>query len=634
MTASSVRIMKEVRLVAWPAAGVTVCAALALVMLRYKMQWGPINSETLTAGAFFAGLPLLAGLGIGSEFQYRTLMMTLAQPIERHEIWRVKNLVASAIIALPALLFSFGATSQFADSWLLPLLYVVTFSAAAFPMTLIARSSIGGAALNALATAPVFWGAVWAIEYSRSHGRLVTITTLFTSAILLSYAAGMVLLGRRMFICFQAAEGMQSVESALPGADLVPAFIADAFRCRPSGVVLNLVRRELRLLRLVWPLTFLLIAAWTALIVFHIFPIDDAHMYRMPLLALTIMISVLIALLSGSLSLGEERTWGTHDWQLTLPLSSSSQWGVKLAIGISISVFCGALVPMAVLTIAHKLTGNPQYLLPHAVTLLWPADMAAVTLLAFWAACMVKGTAKASMLAFPALGIAMAGAPLGNWAGDLISMIFPRLLERLVASIGVIPAVAATTYIYMALAHIEWVFVAAVVVCAGVLVLQSHRLFREQGEDRPRRIIRRIAPIFILAFSGGLLTNILVELMYGTFEHARPVANEMMWTVERATMLRASPTPFRMDADQAMTGLPLSQETRDLLAGSSILIVPGPPYSQSGGYVGAFGGNSTPWLESRSHAFTAVIRTPRGSTCLLTFRQFGTKYGGGGVRCV
>src|SRR3954467_14691706 len=125
MPGISVRAMKEFRLVAWPAALVTAFAAIALVLLRYKMQWGPISAETFTAAGFFAGLPVLAGLGIGSEFQYRTLVLTLAQPVPRHFTWRLKNLVALAVIALPAALFCFGNTSQFAGSWWMPLMFVI-----------------------------------------------------------------------------------------------------------------------------------------------------------------------------------------------------------------------------------------------------------------------------------------------------------------------------------------------------------------------------------------------------------------------------------------------------------------------------------------------------------------------------
>src|SRR5205807_3921987 len=116
-------------------------------------------------------------------------------------------------------------------------------------------------------------------------------------------------------------------------------------------------------------------------IAFHVLPIDDKHLYsRLPFLAIAIMNSALIALLSGSLSLGEEKTWGTHDWLLTLPVSPSLQWFVKLATGIFISVLCGALIPMSILFIAHKWSGNPAYALPHAFALVWPADMVAVTL--------------------------------------------------------------------------------------------------------------------------------------------------------------------------------------------------------------------------------------------------------------
>src|SRR5438270_7368879 len=115
MTATSVRMMKEFRLLAWPWLAVTSAAFLALVMQAYKLKWGPVDPDSLTAIGFFAGMPLLAGLGLGSEFQYRTLGLTLAQPIERTEIWRSKNIAAVFAILLPGALFCFGGTDGYRE---------------------------------------------------------------------------------------------------------------------------------------------------------------------------------------------------------------------------------------------------------------------------------------------------------------------------------------------------------------------------------------------------------------------------------------------------------------------------------------------------------------------------------------
>src|SRR3954464_11974455 len=113
MTAQSVRMMKEFRLLAWPWLAITAAATLALVMHSNNLQWGPINSQGLIALGFFAGMPVLAGLGLGSEFQYRTLGLTLAQPIERIDIWRSKIFASVAVILLPAVLFAANRTPEF-----------------------------------------------------------------------------------------------------------------------------------------------------------------------------------------------------------------------------------------------------------------------------------------------------------------------------------------------------------------------------------------------------------------------------------------------------------------------------------------------------------------------------------------
>src|SRR4051812_48586222 len=204
MTATSVRMMKEFRLLAWPCLAVTAMAAMALFLQANKLAWGPLNAQDLTALGFFAGMPLLAGLGLGSEFQYRTLGLTLAQPIERDEIWRVKNLAAVVALLLPSFLFSVSGATVLKQDWWLPVLYVVIFTAAAFPMTLVARSTIGGIALNALVSCPAFWGAAWFVEYMRGHDRFTAPVAAALIVALLAYSATMVWLGKKMFLRFQA----------------------------------------------------------------------------------------------------------------------------------------------------------------------------------------------------------------------------------------------------------------------------------------------------------------------------------------------------------------------------------------------------------------------------------------------
>src|SRR5438105_1634503 len=237
-------MMKELRILAWPWTAVTSAALLALVLQALKLKWGPLDADDLTALGFFVGIPVLASLSIGAEFQYRTLGLSLAQPVEREEIWRSKLLATLAAIFPLGLLFCFGGSAEFQEMfqrnlWL-PLMFLLIIIAAGFPSTLIARSTIGGLAVQAISSTPFLWAMVWLTNYFRGHGRLSPAVITAMTVIVLTYATAMVWWGRRMFLRFQAVEGMQSVEAMLPGAAWVPAFFADWFRCRPAGVVLNL----------------------------------------------------------------------------------------------------------------------------------------------------------------------------------------------------------------------------------------------------------------------------------------------------------------------------------------------------------------------------------------------------------
>src|SRR5207249_7485832 len=54
---------------------------------------------------FWLGVPLLAALCFGEEFQHRTLPLLLSQPVERGQIWTEKWLVSTASILSAAVVY-------------------------------------------------------------------------------------------------------------------------------------------------------------------------------------------------------------------------------------------------------------------------------------------------------------------------------------------------------------------------------------------------------------------------------------------------------------------------------------------------------------------------------------------------
>ena len=82
-----------------------------------------------------------------------------------------------------------------------------------------------------------------------------------------------------------------------------------------------MIRRELNLQRPIWALTLVVVCGWLCLTSFGDVP-KRLH-WQEPSNGVTIAmvllgcLSMVIAVLAGCLSLGEERTSGTHSWQLT-----------------------------------------------------------------------------------------------------------------------------------------------------------------------------------------------------------------------------------------------------------------------------------------------------------------------------
>ena len=91
MNAKTTRILKEARPLLWPWCAVVLAGVLPLLPSLRSVGW-------IGLAGFFVGIPLLAALPLGEEFQHRTFSLLLSQPIGRIEIWRVK--MSAAIVAV------------------------------------------------------------------------------------------------------------------------------------------------------------------------------------------------------------------------------------------------------------------------------------------------------------------------------------------------------------------------------------------------------------------------------------------------------------------------------------------------------------------------------------------------------
>ena len=346
MTAKTTRILKEARLLFWPWCAVTAAGVLPLIPPLHAVAW-------ISAFGFYLGIPLLATLPLGNEFQHRTLSLLLSQPVDRMEIWGEKMRV-TVVAVLPAVLI-FSIAGRLApirpspeylllvEAWTIALIASATF------WTLFARSTMGGVVLN---IAGIFFIMIalnlaqWlgGREYLLPAKTTVVLTVAFIS--FLCYAGVMLWLGRRALARFQVTGGLASDDLLMAGPDVMPGALGGWLRCRPTGMVFNLIRKELRLLRPVWLITLLAALCWICLILFGLLhPRGLTRSFEFAVTVVGVFSALFIAMLAGSLPLGEEKTSGTYSWHMTLPVSALRQWLIKLFMALFGGLIGAGLLP-------------------------------------------------------------------------------------------------------------------------------------------------------------------------------------------------------------------------------------------------------------------------------------------------
>ncbi len=631
MNAKTTRILKEARALFWPWCAVTIAGVLPLVQ-------PPSWIEGISVMGFFFGIPLLAALSLGAEFQHRTLPLLLTQPVDRMEIWAEKMVVTVVAVMAATLVSFFGhrVAAVPLDAQDLPAAgaWIIATSASATLWTLFARSTLGGLALNFMVPGFIIIAWVNLPERMRETGSLwpATNTGVAIAAFLvLGYAVGAFWLGRRSLARLQVTGAMAGDDLLMAGPFVMPESWAGWFRCRPTGPVLNLIRKELRLLRPLWLISLLAVLGWTCVILLGLLPEPGSTRNLPAAVVLLGTLHFLIAILAGSLSLGEERTSGTHAWHMTLPVSARRQWLIKLLVALFSSTVCAALLPVLAVTAAGLRFGSPFLFVSPQVVMVWLLTASLLCLASFWCACSTNGTVRAVLWVFPVMAALLLAGRFGDRvARGLVDLLASRL--DLFADFNFTNTVA----------NLEWPgwawYAAPALVAALVLVptllfatLQSYRLFRAQLQDSPLFVIRYLLPLALVAS--------LCSFSLGTFDSFVGHAKQQLWTMFRETheaIEKVQPSDAKLDAahplqlseEELAKASPLSERTRRWLRNSSITVAPDQP---GPGRPGAYccGGNSRSitFVPDSAHSwYLATIHRPGGSSCTLSF-QAGRGHG-------
>ncbi|HVH69641.1 MAG TPA: hypothetical protein VNB49_00840 [Candidatus Dormibacteraeota bacterium] len=637
MNPGKIRLLKEARQLLWPWLAVTLGGFLSFIQIPPgKWHWSPgdVVQWILPLGTFL-GVPFLATLPLGMEFQHRTFALLLAQPIERSELWRTKIFVTTAAVLPPAFIYGMsGRMSQDIGPELrtMAAAWIVATAAGAMVWTLIARSTMNGLWLNVAMNGSLFFAWGYLAEHQRKHGALSSVFLGTTAAVLLCYPAGMVWLGRRMLLRRQVVEGMQAGEARVPGARYLPEAVADWFRCRPTGAVLNVVRREFRLLRSVWALAPLSVAAWILLVVSGFPPVNPSPSEgRFLMLVLAIVLSVLMALLAGTLSLGEEKTWGTHALQLTLPLSISAQWLVKLLVALFTSVVCAAALPISVLMVSGWLSGAPLRYFGDTPLWFFPLAVVIVTLIAFWCSCATQGTVRTVVWFYVVLfglGFAILSGP---WLGERVSYargLFDIAVTRL-DPIRVYRVVSVIVGAGLKNRDIwnDVLLVSTTPLLVVVGLMQSRRLFRLPIEETALRIARLVLPLLLICLLPSLVLAGFFQFAFRFYRQQETLLRETHNAIEAIQLGRASQErtrPQRLTMGDLEKASPLSSRTQKWLRNSTILVVQDQARQSVNGLPHIEWPYEMRFLIRRPQgknvlAYTATISLASGAECSLRF---------------
>ncbi len=178
MTATTVRLKKEARALFWPWCALLIAGALPVILA---------NSYTkkLCGVSFFVGVPMLAALAFGSEYQQRTFSLWVTQPLSRAQLWGEKMGVMWCAALSAGLVSGFGLFSftwpELDVTWKMAAVAGVLAATASAPyFTLSAGSTLGGFALITFYLSAVcmllfkivpslaWWSWAWATPYSLS----------------------------------------------------------------------------------------------------------------------------------------------------------------------------------------------------------------------------------------------------------------------------------------------------------------------------------------------------------------------------------------------------------------------------------------------------------------------------------
>jgi len=445
------RLIKELRPLLLPGL-IAALAAITPLLLSPFRSGGTDEFLFFVAGlasfAFVITTTLVACQPFGTEIHERTFPLLLTQPIGRSRLWIEKLLPALIMVVALGLVRSWsnrhdwsfaGWQMDVLAGWRLdrqPELLIEAFSlmticASGF-WTLIARSTMGGVAFTLASQLMLTLGLSYVGAFSSKTASRAILT------IPMVYAAVFVWLGWRKFASLELRHGSFG-ESAAPDLTRPPGrWWSSWLRCQPRGYLTNLVRKELRLQKPVLMIAGLISLCWLVALGLCVLTPTQKEFYQGLGNVLTGAFMVLVPLLAGCISLGDEKALGLNAWQLTLPVSARKQWLVKLAVGAGVAIALGLVLPyvLAWMSSFEMETGLAQVLRDSHRQEPLLASLTVVGfpfLLSFLAATLMANTVRSALAAIAGFMLLFLSAVLGIWCAEKAGGMEGPLLKFVIA---------------------------------------------------------------------------------------------------------------------------------------------------------------------------------------------------------
>ncbi len=456
--------------------------------------------------AFVTGVLVLSALPVGFELHDRTLLLLFSQPADRTRLWREK--LNAATFSVFALAILHGAASALTGHLsppdaLLYSVFAVTAICSVGYHTLAARSVIVGIA-SAIATPfAIALGGYLVVYYVL--GLNVQLSEEETIALIVigctSYSAFFLWFGRRQFITLELKDAGVPRGAQIPER-LVPRKLTELFRSRPTCAAANLIRKEVCLQKPIFLVSAIFTGCWLLTLALMVLRPAWQDNCVAVLNGLTGTQIVLMVILTGCVSLGDDKALGTAAWHLTLPVSSARQWVIKLLVAGATLLAMAAVLPLvlASLTLFKARVGLLDFPWDDNNTLIVGALSVVLFVLSFWSASMVTNTVRAALtMVLSAAALAMV-VFLGVWSAHALGGLQTGLLTSLIARYQWSP---------YSLGRIIPFGSIACCLIIGVLIvalIQSLRQFR-RAQSKSTTILRYGAILALVAFAVAFWTE-------------------------------------------------------------------------------------------------------------------------------